>query len=167
MTIFLVRHGHAGSRKQWDGSDRDRPLSERGEAQASALAAQLGDRPIKRVLASPFVRCRQTVAPLAAAIGLEVEPDHRLAEGQPFAPVLDLLAELPDDSVLCSHGDLIPDVMDALVRRGLEVVGANDGRKGSRWEIERQDGLLARARAVAPPDREPLEPLQPKDHRHG
>jgi 8-oxo-dGTP diphosphatase len=120
------------------------------------LADQLGDRPIGRVLSSPFLRCAQTVAPLASRRGLLVEPDDRLAEAQPFTPVLDLLQELPDDSVLCSHGDLIPDVMDALVRRGLVVVGGHDGRKGSRWEIDRHDGQFTTAWAVPPPDREPI-----------
>jgi phosphohistidine phosphatase SixA len=156
VTIFLVRHGHAGTRRGWDGPDAERPLSERGESQALALAEQLGDRPIKRVLSSPFIRCGQTVAPLAERVSLAVEMDDRLAEGHEFTPVLDLIAELPDDSVLCSHGDLIPEVMDALVRRGLEVVGVHDGRKGSRWEIERHDGRPSTARALPPPDRDPL-----------
>jgi phosphohistidine phosphatase SixA len=156
VTIFLVRHANAGTRRGWAGPDGARALSNRGESQAVMLADQLGDRPVKRVLSSPFVRCAQTVAPLAERLGVDVELDERLAEGRPFAPVVDLVAELPDDSVLCSHGDLIPEVMDALVRRGLEVVGVHDGRKGSRWEIERQGGQPSTARALPPPDRDPL-----------
>ena len=157
VTIYLIRHGQAGTRKSWDGNDRERPLSERGEVQAEALVQQLGNRPIKRILSSPFPRCLQTVTPLAKHVGLEVEADDRLAEGRPFLPVIELVETLPDDSVLCSHGDLIPDVMDALVRRGLETVGSHDGRKAARWEIERHDaGQPWIAHAEPPPDRDRL-----------
>lgn len=155
MTIFLVRHGQAGNRSSWDGDDRDRPLSDRGEAQAEALAELLAGRPIRRVVSSPFTRCQQTVMPLAKRLGLDVEADERLAEGESFVPALALIEQLPDDSVLCSHGDLVPELIDALVRRGLEVVGTPDGRKGARWEIERTTPHW-RAHAEPPPDRAPL-----------
>jgi 8-oxo-dGTP diphosphatase len=157
VTVYLIRHAHAGSRRAWDGADADRPLSERGDEQAKAIAAQLGDRPIKRVLASASRRCLQTVTPLADAHQLAVEPDSRLFEGSSFEPVLELLTELPDDSALCSHGDVIPDVINALMRRGLVIEGPADTRKGARWEIERVTDGPWRARAVAPPDRPALE----------
>ena len=89
---------------------------------------------------------------------LELDGGSRRAiwpRGSPFFPAIELIENLPDDSVLCSHGDLIPEVMDALIRRGLEVVGEHDGRKGARWEIQRS-GQQWRAHAEPPPDREPL-----------
>jgi 8-oxo-dGTP diphosphatase len=53
--------------------------------------------------------------------------------------VLGLLAALPDHSVICSHGDLIPDTLSALLRRGMQVRGEPDFRKGSWWELHRED----------------------------
>ena len=38
MPLYLVRHAKAGSRHDFDGSDRDRPLTNSGRRQASALA---------------------------------------------------------------------------------------------------------------------------------
>ncbi len=37
---------------------------------------------MKRLIASPFLRCVQTLEPLGLALGLPVEPDRRLAEGR-------------------------------------------------------------------------------------
>jgi phosphohistidine phosphatase SixA len=56
VTLFLVRHAHAGSRSHWEGADADRPLSDKGWSQVEAITAHLADAPIKRVLASAAVR---------------------------------------------------------------------------------------------------------------
>ena len=61
MAVLLVRHAKAGSRKDWSGDDRLRPLSKAGHRQAEALVPLLVGYPITRVLSSPFVRCVQTV----------------------------------------------------------------------------------------------------------
>ena len=58
-----------------------------------------------------------------------------------------------EDAVLCSHGDVIPPLLDRPARRGVPVQGA--GRrvaKGSVWTIEAaDDGSLTTARlALAP-----------------
>ncbi|NDG67366.1 MAG: NUDIX hydrolase, partial [Actinobacteria bacterium] len=37
MTIYLVRHAKAGSRKNWDDDDTQRPLVESGREQARLL----------------------------------------------------------------------------------------------------------------------------------
>jgi 8-oxo-dGTP diphosphatase len=65
--------------------------------------------------------------------------------------VLDLLRVLPDGAVLCSHGDVIPDTIDALLRRGTVVAGQPDWRKGSTWILEREGGEIVRATAEPPP----------------
>lgn len=151
MVLYLVRHAKAGSRWDYDGPDDERPLTPKGERQADDIADRFDGVAVPRVLSSPYRRCVQTVAPLAARRGLTVEPTAALAEGSPFEPVLALLADLPDGSVLCTHGDVLPDVLRALVRRGMQVVGPDDQRKGVTWELERVDGTIARAGAVSPP----------------
>jgi 8-oxo-dGTP diphosphatase len=152
MPLFLVRHAKAGNKEKWDGADELRPVSSAGREQVEWITRRLGEFPIKRVLSSPLVRCVQTVQPLAAKVGVEVENEPALAEGEPAGPVIELLTELPDYSVLCTHGDIVPDTIGALERRGLVVQGPPDWRKGVVWEIDRVENLFLRARAI-PPER--------------
>lgn len=150
MPLHLVRHAKAGRRSDWKGDDRERPLTAKGWEQARQMAKGLDDAAIERVLSSSYVRCAQTVTPLAEAHGRQVELNGALVEGEPFEGVLALLAELPDDSVLCTHGDLLPDVIEALVRRGTVIEGEPDWRKGTRWQLVRHGGEITTARAYPP-----------------
>ena len=61
--------------------DEGRALTERGRRQADGLRDQLEELGITRLVASPFVRCVQTLVPLADELGVVVELDERLAEG--------------------------------------------------------------------------------------
>jgi hypothetical protein len=53
--------------------------------------------------------------------------------------------------VLCSHGDVIPGVVDALIRRGMRVDGDATVSKGCVWTIEREDGEFLSARSWLAP----------------
>ena len=117
MTSVLVRHASAGHRLDWEHDDRLRPLDARGRRQSADLAALLRPLGLRRILSSPYVRCVQTVEPLAAALGLEVELDERLKEGKGDAAA-ELLRE--DGVVCCTHGDIV----EALVGRGLKKAAA-------------------------------------------
>jgi 8-oxo-dGTP diphosphatase len=161
MALFLVRHAKAGSRSKWAGDDELRPLTKAGWAQAEALAEWLeaeigvvvsepdGLRP--RLVSSPYVRCVETLEPLGKRLGTTVECDDRLAEGGWFDEALTLLDELSDRSVVCSHGDVIPDLIAGLERRGMGITGQIDWRKGSTWVVERDGGNYRSAYAVPPP----------------
>jgi 8-oxo-dGTP diphosphatase len=121
VSVLLLRHASAGDRHAWDGDDRLRPLDERGRQQARALRELLRDRAIARVVSSPYVRCVETVEPLADALGVEVETDERLAEGAPPGLVLSLLEQL-DDGLACTHGDVIEAVLGHGLRKGAGAV---------------------------------------------
>jgi 8-oxo-(d)GTP phosphatase len=101
--LLLVRHGSAGERDAWEGDDRERPLDERGLRQAERLAEVLEGHEVLRLVSSPFLRCVQTVEPLAAARSVELERDERLADGAGAAGVAAVLREL-GAGVLCLHG---------------------------------------------------------------
>ena len=117
MTSVLLRHASAGHRLDWEHDDHLRPLDARGRRQSADLAALLRPLGLRRILSSPYVRCVQTVEPLAAALGLEVELDGRLKEGKGDAAA-ELLRE--DGVVCCTHGDIV----EALVGRGLKKAAA-------------------------------------------
>jgi phosphohistidine phosphatase SixA len=157
VPLYLIRHAKAGSRQGWPGPDERRPLSRAGWAQAEAIADRLEGAGVKRLFSSPYVRCRQTLEPLADRLSIAIELHAELAEGNRFESLLPLLDELPDDTVLCSHGDVIPSIIDALIRRGMAVEGRADTRKASMWVVERDEkGSWISGRAEAPPDAEPL-----------
>lgn len=146
VTRYLVRHAKAGQRKDWFDDDRLRPLSNAGWRQATALADWLMARTSGPLLSSTYLRCRQTLEPLGDALGLPVVDEVRLSEGEPFGPALDLLSEAPDGAVFCTHGDLLPELIQALVRRGALLATMPDWRKGVVWElIETDDPLEVRA----------------------
>jgi 8-oxo-dGTP diphosphatase len=150
--LYLVRHAKAGERAGFDGDDELRPLSKAGHRQAAAIARKLAKRDVTVLISSPFVRCVQTLEPLAHLLREPVHVDDRLAEGSSFASVMELFASLPDGAVLCSHGDVIPDVVDALVRRGVELASPPEWRKASTWVLRRDDGVFTSARAWPPPE---------------
>ena len=153
MSLYLVRHAKAGSRREWDGPDHVRPLSRKGRRQADKLVDLLADRPITTVLSSPFVRCVETVRPLADKLGLAVEHSDSLAEGSAVSDALDLMrALMPTTAVLCSHGDMIPAILDTLVvDDGLPLPRDYPFAKGSAWELVVDDGRWAGAHYLAPP----------------
>ena len=105
----------------------------------------LGDRGVRRIAASPAVRCVQTVTPLADEMGLDVEIDKRLREGAPLKGAFDLVLGAPDGAAFCAHGDLIPAVMQYLADRGMKADAPQRCQKGSIWEIELRRGKATRA----------------------
>ena len=105
---MLIRHASAGKREWWSGDDRLRPLDKRGRRQAQGLIAALIPFGIDRVCSSPHVRCVQSVEPLAAALGVEVEEREELVEGASREAVLGLLSALKGATpALCTHGDIV------------------------------------------------------------
>ena len=70
---------------------------------------------------------------------------------EPDASLFDLLYSLPDHAVVCSHGDVIPALVNALGASGMRVHGASEWGKGSVWVLERHEGRFVSAHAWAPP----------------
>jgi phosphohistidine phosphatase SixA len=153
MTVYLVRHAVALSRKAWNQEDDDlRPLTPKGERQSAGLAALLNDAPVRRVLSSPALRCVETVRPLAEKLGLRVETTDALQEGAPVEKAYDLLkkvARKKSDSLLCAHGDLVPALIEAVAHDGTKT-GPVRLAKGSIWKLEWGHGGF-RSAAYLPP----------------
>lgn len=129
-----------------------RPLSEAGRAQAQQLAAALRDAGAKRLVSSPALRCRQTLAPLALATGLPVEIDERLDERRDAAKAPEALAALRSDAVLCTHGDHVAALLAHLRSEGAaELDDEARCEKASVWTLERHGAGPWRARYAPPP----------------
>ena len=81
-TVVLLRHGRSTANVAGVLAGRSPGifLDDRGREQAAAVAARLGDIPLDALISSPMERCKQTVAPLAAAKNLTVRLEPRLAE---------------------------------------------------------------------------------------
>jgi phosphohistidine phosphatase SixA len=126
MRVFLVRHADAGHRSSWLGDDAKRPLDDRGRRQAERLVDQLEPQEISHIFSSPYLRCTQTVEPLALARRLPIEHRRELAEGASRDDVLALLraAKRGDSVVLCTHGDVVDHVL------------GHESEKASTWLLE-------------------------------
>lgn len=149
--IYFVRHAKAGERRIWDGDDELRPLSKHGWKQAERVGKRLAGKRASSLYSSSYVRCVQTLEPLAGRLGVDIIQDRRLYEGEPFEPVLELLTEVANGAVLCSHGDIIPDVIQALIRRGMEVQSPADWRKASTWVLRRKGDRIIKGKVWPPP----------------
>lgn len=98
------------------GRTRNGRCRQTGRRESVGLIVRLRAEPIGRILSSLALRCQQTVQPLAEQRRLAVELDQRLAveadleqvTGMVFNPAL-------GDAVLCSHGELIGQLLRAAV----------------------------------------------------
>ncbi len=106
---FLVRHAEAAS----GGTDAERRLTPAGRAAFADLLSTLGPRlSVKRILASPFRRARETAEILSRATGVAAEPLDDLASGHDTGRELLALARREGaGTVLVGHN---PEVAEAI-----------------------------------------------------
>lgn len=71
-TLYLLRHAHAES-KDTSYADFDRPLDERGQQEAGAVAAYIKEKKLSFdfVLCSAALRTQETLEPLRTVVGTE------------------------------------------------------------------------------------------------
>lgn len=149
--IHVVRHGAAGDRSEWEGDDHDRPLTAAGQAQAADIAEQASELQLERILSSPYLRCVQTVQPLADRVGLPVEKVEALAEGPDPLALSKLVRDIGGTRVLLSsHGDVIPMTLEYLQEMGVRFLSDIEYRKGSTWVVG-HDGTSYTEAVYLPP----------------
>lgn len=162
-TIELVRHAEAQSRDGWrERPDRERPLTDAGEAQAATLArAILREGPVDACYASPTTRCAQTLEPVVAVVGGQIQEVEALGEaptvpstdrgsawvasawlgGRALAFIDEVTTERQGQRlVVCSHGDVVPAVLAVLAGRDRLTLPDVHLRKGSRISLRFEAG---------------------------
>jgi probable phosphoglycerate mutase len=80
MTILLIRHGETALNVARVLQPADTPLSDRGLAQAKALAARLASMDVRSIISSDLPRTVQTSQQISAATGAPIETTPLLQE---------------------------------------------------------------------------------------
>ena len=80
MSIFLIRHGETALNAARVVQPADTPLSERGIAQADALAPRIAELGITAILSSDLPRALRTAQAIAAATGVAIQTTSLLHE---------------------------------------------------------------------------------------
>jgi 8-oxo-(d)GTP phosphatase len=122
--VIILRHAKATPRSDWKGGknieDGYRPLLPEGFAQAKKLTPLLAAFGAKRIITSPWARCRSTVEPYAASRKLKVIERSQLSElGNKKGPkrtakvVKDILDQ-NSPTILCSHRPALPTILETL-----------------------------------------------------
>lgn len=152
-TFYVIRHAKAGDREEWSGDDRRRPLTSKGRKQAEELISMLEPFRISAIRSSPYVRCVQTVEPLARALKLRLDTSPSLQEGHGLTGLGEFLADRAlGDMVLCTHGDIVFELVEDLVARAVIKAGDGGYQKGSTWVLGVDEhGVAVRARYLSAP----------------
>ena len=151
-TFYVVRHAKAGSRSHWSGDDRLRPLSKKGHQQAEELVKVLEPFPVSVIFSSPYLRCVQTVEPLARMRRIGIKSSTSLEEGHGLAGLTEFLRNRGlDHAVLSTHGDIVWELVEDLGQRHVIKGGEGAFEKGSTWVLGVDGGVATQARYLRAP----------------
>lgn len=140
MTLYLIRHAHAGQRVPGDPDDHLRPLSRKGLRQAETLAKACKTLELRfdRLFSSPYTRARETAAALqGCSKGRQLEFLEELT-GEAYGDLLRVLGETlkPEDSslALVGHEPYLSDLASVLLTGDVRGFGLRF-RKGMLIEL--------------------------------
>jgi phosphohistidine phosphatase len=108
MQLYFLRHGEAGKKAEWEGDDRERPLSGAGMERMKQVAAAIVSLSVRpdRIVSSPLVRARQTAEIMARTLKppATLDIDDRLAPGFGPAKLAEIIGEHSDAEALMFVG---------------------------------------------------------------
>ncbi|MDN4641710.1 NUDIX domain-containing protein [Agreia sp. PsM10] len=117
FAIIALRHAKAIPAFDFDGRDSARPLTHRGELEAQSIVAGLSAFGPTVIRSSTALRCQQTVAPTAEALGLAVKKTDSISQDAFENGTGDIRGQVGKrvrrrvTSILCSHGPVLPEIM--------------------------------------------------------
>ena len=108
MNCILVRHGIAVEPDEWEGTEENRPLTDKGTRRTQQAAEGLAalDYMPSHLFSSPFVRAYDTARLLRTVISptLKVETRNELTPGTRPERLVAFLRTLPSDAVVICIG---------------------------------------------------------------
>lgn len=131
FAIIALRHGKAVPGEDWRGPDATRPLMDRGTEQAMSVAPGIAAFRPRKLVTSTAVRCVSTVAPTSRLIGLPVRQTEAISQDAwehgtaDVESVVSRRLEKRKSAVLCSHGPVLPEILEAI---GQATSTPDDGR---------------------------------------
>ncbi|MFL6110071.1 MAG: NUDIX hydrolase [Catenulispora sp.] len=143
VPVILLRHADAVLRKRWEGDDRERPLSEAGQAEAQALVRTLAAYGYSALVTSPNTRCVQTLEPAAAGAGAELVREPALADDadpETSRAWLRQVLKSGRPTIACTHrpvfpGLLVESPLGQAVRAGRRALAPAEG-----WVLHAREG---------------------------
>ena len=128
MHTFLIRHGETtGDLENRYGGAYDDHLTEKGKAQAEALAEKLRDKDIEIIFSSPSFRARETTEILAKKIGCPVMYKEHLKERDQYG----ILTGMNREEAKKLHSDLV-----LLVEDRLRAIAGTESYENFRMRIQ-------------------------------
>jgi len=116
--IIVLRHARAVPPASWDGPDATRPLLHRGLEQSQNVAPAIAAWAPRKLISSTAVRCLATIEPVAVITGLTVKQSAGISQDayeDGTARVRKIVRKrlaAGVAAVLCSHGPVIPEIID-------------------------------------------------------
>ncbi len=120
FAIIALRHGKAVPAGSWPGTDSTRPLETEGAEQAEASARAIAAYAPKKLLSSTAARCLATIEPLANLVDRPVKSNPDLSQDSHEDGTADLYRVISKrvakrrTTVLCSHGPVLPVMLDEI-----------------------------------------------------
>lgn len=162
--VVVLRHAAAGDKSRWRDLDEQRPLDERGRRDARLLARLLGVFGPARLHSSLTVRCLGTLLPYALETGAEPVTELAFTVGRTSAEracarLVELVESTDGPLVVCTHGEIAPDLVVELCRRYGEKVPEDPSlRKAGFWVAHLSDDRINGRTSIAALERHSVEP---------
>lgn len=131
FALIALRHGKATPPSGWNGADSTRPLTARGKKQAASVVETITAWRPRRIITSTATRCVATVAPLAAATGIEAKRTELISQDAFENGLADVRSAIGKrvrarkTTVFCSHGPVLPEILREIALATGTTLGAS------------------------------------------
>lgn len=120
FAVIALRHGKAVPASSWMGPDSTRPLERAGIEEAGAAARAIAAYRPTKLISSTAARCVSTIEPLTRLLGLDVKATAAISQDAHEDGVADVRRVVTkrvakrETAVLCSHGPVLPEIIDEI-----------------------------------------------------
>jgi Phosphohistidine phosphatase SixA len=118
--LIVLRHAKATPRSDWSKGEKSRPLLPLGAQQAERLVSQLSSYGPKKLITSPWKRCKDTVVPYAKFSNRTLLERSQLSEytaeqnPKKAKRLIEDIFEGSLSSLICTHRPALPKVLEAI-----------------------------------------------------